>query len=247
MFAARLKDVMDGKADPVYQDANVFFNNTYPTAGLKTLLREVLGRLTGQMPSSNPIIRLETSFGGGKTHNLIALYHAANGEVEPRLLRTYLDDEWPLPRAGKIDVAGVVGSDLDPSTGMAHPEDDLKTYTLWGELAYQIGGRSGYELARESDQNKVAPGTGLFEQVIGERPTLIMIDEIARHLRAAVATPTATGRSNLSAQTVAFLMSLMEYVASQKNVVLVLTMAGPEDAFAQETNDEEIHTIQNDA
>jgi predicted AAA+ superfamily ATPase len=79
MFAARLKDVMDGTADPVYQDAGLFFSNTYPTAGLKTLLREVLGRLTGEMPANNPIIRLETSFGGGKTHNLIALYHAASG------------------------------------------------------------------------------------------------------------------------------------------------------------------------
>lgn len=50
---------------------------------MKTLLREVVGRLTGQTPSNNPIIRLETSFGGGKTHNLIALYHAVKGQVDP--------------------------------------------------------------------------------------------------------------------------------------------------------------------
>lgn len=237
MFAARLKDVMDGTADPVYQDASLFFSNTYPTAGLKTLLREVLGRLTGRLPANNPIIRLETSFGGGKTHNLIALYHAVASGVEPRHLQVYLDKDWSLPQAGQIGVTGVVGSDLDPTIGILHVEDDLKTFTLWGELAYQLGGRAGYALARESDQNKVAPGTGLFEQIIGDRPTLIMIDEIARHLRAAVATPTATGKSNLSEQTVAFLMSLMEYAASQKQVVLVLTMASQEDAFAQETAD----------
>lgn len=237
MFAARLKDVMDGAADPVYQDANLFFSNTYPTAGLKTLLREVLGRLTGRMPANNPIIRLETSFGGGKTHNLIALYHAVSGAVDPHHLRNYLDGDWSLPQAGQIDVAGVVGSDLDPAIGISHPDDNLKSFTLWGELAYQLGGRAGYALAQESDRNKIAPGTGLFEQIIGNRPALIMIDEIARHLRAAVATPTATGKSNLSEQTVAFLMSLMEYAASQKQVVLVLTMAGQEDAFAQETVD----------
>lgn len=237
LFAARLKDVMDGTAAPIYQDANRFFSNTYPTAGLKALLREVLGRLTGQIPGNNPIIRLETSFGGGKTHNLIALHHAVGGSVETRQLQAYLDDDWPLPRPGQIRAAGVVGSDLDPTIGMLHEEDGVRTFTLWGELAYQLGGRAGYALAQESDKQKVAPGTGLFEQLIGNRPTLIMIDEIARHLRAAVATPTTTGKSNLSEQTVAFLMSLMEYVASQKQVVLVLTMAGPEDAFAQETAD----------
>lgn len=236
MFAARLKDVMDGTADPVYSDPSLFFNNTYPTAGLRTLLREVLGRLTGQMPANNPIIRLETSFGGGKTHNLIALYHAVNGHINESVIQRILDSDWTLPQAGEVDVAGVVGSDLDPSVGIYHPGDNLRTYTLWGELAYQLGGRAGYALAQESDQNKVAPGTGLFAQIVGSRPTLIMIDEIARHLRAALAAPTATGKSNLSEQTVAFLMSLMEFVASQKQVVLVLTMAGQEDAFAQETS-----------
>jgi predicted AAA+ superfamily ATPase len=80
-FAARLKSVIEDTADPIYQDVSRFFTNTYPTTGLKTLLQEVLGRLTGQMPTNNPVIRLETSFGGGKTHNLIALYHAVSGRA----------------------------------------------------------------------------------------------------------------------------------------------------------------------
>lgn len=45
IFAARLKDVMDEKAEAVYQDPQTFFDNTYPTAGLKTLLAEALGRV----------------------------------------------------------------------------------------------------------------------------------------------------------------------------------------------------------
>ena len=65
MFAARLRDVMDDKADEVYQNPDRFFANTYPTDGLRTLLSEVLGRITGQAPTSSPILRLETSFGGG--------------------------------------------------------------------------------------------------------------------------------------------------------------------------------------
>jgi predicted AAA+ superfamily ATPase len=235
MFAARLKDVMDNDADAIYQDPHLFFENTYPTAGLKTLLREVLGRLTGRGPTNSPIVRLETSFGGGKTHNLIALYHAAKGRCAPECLRAFVGDDVSLPQPGDVDVAGAVGSDLDPSIGIYHKEEDLITYTLWGELAYQLGGRAGYALARESDRNKIAPGTALFERIVGARPTLIMIDEIARHLRAAVATPTATGKSDLAGQTVAFLMSLLEFAASQKQVVVVLTMASDVDAFRQET------------
>ncbi|NCC33142.1 MAG: ATP-binding protein, partial [Chloroflexia bacterium] len=81
-FAARLKDVLDGRAEPIYQDPATFFDNTYPTEGLRLLLMEALGRVTGQRSGSNAIVRLETAFGGGKTHNLIALYHAAKGAPE---------------------------------------------------------------------------------------------------------------------------------------------------------------------
>ena len=72
MFAAHLRDVMRAEADPIYREPSVFFERTYPTGGLKDLLQEALGRLSGVKPTNSPIIRLETSFGGGKTHNLIA-------------------------------------------------------------------------------------------------------------------------------------------------------------------------------
>jgi len=234
IFAARLKDVHDGIAAPVYQDPATFFANTYPTAGLRLLLNEALGRLSGVNPASSPILRLETAFGGGKTHNLIALYHAASGKATATMVHGIVDAAL-LPQPGQVNVAAVVGSDLDPTTGIHHPESHLRTYTLWGELAYQLGGSSGYELARESDANRSAPGTGLFAELLGTRPTLIMLDEVARHMRAAQALPTATGKSDLAEQTVAFLMSLLEFAASRANVVVVLTLASAEDAFAKET------------
>lgn len=232
IFAARLRDVMRNQAVPVYQDPAVFFENTYPTAGLRLLLTEALGRLTGRRPASSPILRLETAFGGGKTHNLIALYHLARGATAPaEVLPADL-----IPSPGQIAIAGVVGSDLDPATGEYHAEDNLRAYTLWGELAYQLGGRAGYALAKESDVNRAAPGTGLFEELIGERPTLIMLDEVARHMRSAQAIPTATGKSDLAEQTVAFLMSLLEFAVSKARVVVVLTLAASGDAFARETD-----------
>jgi len=235
IFAARLRDVMDHKADPVYGDPQTFFDNTYPTAGLKTLLKDALGRLTGDAGGKNAVIRLETAFGGGKTHNLIALYHVAGGEAPAGAIAGLLGSGVRLPHPGEIKVAGVVGSDLDPTVGIHHVADGTKTLTLWGELAYQLGGPAAYAQVAESEKLKAAVGTDLFERLIGDRPALIMIDEIARHLRAAMAVPTATGKSNLADQTVAFLMSLLEFASSKQRCLVVLTLAGESDAFAAET------------
>src|SRR5690606_31000772 len=143
----------------------------------------------------NAVIRLETAFGGGKTHNLIALYHVASGQTPEPVIEELLGTNEISLSPGEIKIAGVVGSDLDPTIGILHPEDRIKTLTLWGELAYQLGGKAGYELVRESEESKAAVGTGLFETLIGDKPALIMLDEIARHLRAAMAIPTKTKRS----------------------------------------------------
>ena len=94
MFAARLRDVIEGTTEEVYGVPAKFFANTFPTDGLRTLLAEALGQLTGAKPNSNPVLRLETAFGGGKTHNLIALYHVAKGSVQPGVLT---DMATPLP------------------------------------------------------------------------------------------------------------------------------------------------------
>ena len=235
VFAARLKDVIDGTADPVYGDAQTFFDNTYPTAGLKTLLNDVLGRLSGTGQGKNAVVRLETAFGGGKTHNLIALYHTANGLMPAEYSQKLLDPAIKLPEPSSVKIAGVVGSDLDPTIGIMHPESGVKTLTLWGELAYQLAGRAGYAMVQESEQTKAAVGTGLFETLIGDQPALIMLDEIARHLRAGRAIPTATKQSTLADQTVAFLMSLLEFASSKARCVVVLTLASEADAFGNET------------
>ncbi len=236
IFAARLKDVMDGTADPVYGVAETFFENTYPTQGLRALLGDALRRLVGRAEGTNAIIRLETAFGGGKTHSLIALYHAASGHIEPSVIQQITAESLRAPAPGEVRVAGVVGSDLDPTIGISHPEHGVTSLTLWGELAVRLGGRAGYALVEESDVKKIAPGTGLFERLVGDQPTLIMIDEIARHLRAAMAVPAITGQSTLADQTIAFLMSLLEFAASKERCMVVLTLASESDAFAAETS-----------
>ena len=72
-FAADLAGVIRGRANPEYSDPARFFVNTYPTQGLKNLLANVAGRLSGAGDSAAAIFRLDTSYGGGKTHGLIAL------------------------------------------------------------------------------------------------------------------------------------------------------------------------------
>ncbi len=236
MFAARLKDVVDGTADAIYQDARRFFENTYPTEGLKTLIREVMGRLSGKEPANSPFVRLETSFGGGKTHNLIALHHLAQGHKDG-VPKSLVDHAWipskPWP------TAGLVGSDMDPANGIDH--DGLRTWTLWGELAWQIGrftvgSAAAYEIVRASDEQRVAPGTQVLEKLLGGGPALVMLDEVAHYLRKAKAVSTANGKSDVAEQSVAFLMTLIEFAASKPQIAVVVTLADSKDAFAEETD-----------
>jgi predicted AAA+ superfamily ATPase len=221
-FAASLSKVLRGTADPVYGDPATFFANTYPTGGLKSLLDEALGRLSGVRPDSASVIRLETSFGGGKTHNQIGLYHVCSTVVDSRTVKGFVAPELLLSKPiGKI--AGIVGPDLGVADGMDH--GDVRTLTLWGELAYQLGGAAGYELVRKSDEQRTAPSTQPWEKLIGDEPALLMIDEIAQYLRVARGIEFQAGRTTVAEQTVAFLMSLIKFASESKRTVLVYTLA----------------------
>ncbi|NLE57739.1 MAG: ATP-binding protein, partial [Planctomycetes bacterium] len=233
-FAASLTKVLRGTADPVYQDPASFFANTYPTSGLKTLLSEALGRLTGKQPTNSPIVRLETSFGGGKTHSLIGLYHVCKTPTLGAALKPFVDAS--LVPAKPIErVAGIVGPDLETAEGLDH--GDCRTFTLWGEIAYQLGGKKGYEAARKTDEARTAPGTTVWQAVIGDEPCLIMLDEIAYYLRVARGTAFQVGGTSLAEQTVAALMSLLKFAAEQSRTVVVLTLADSGDAFGKESDE----------
>lgn len=233
VFAAKLKQVVDGNAPLVYQDPNTFFANTFPTNGLKTLISEVFGRLTG-VDTGSPVIRLETSFGGGKTHDEIAIWHIArNGRLISGLDR-FVDEITIIPDR-PIQVAAIACQDLDPVNGVLHEESGIRVHTLWGEIAYQIGGVEGYSLLRGSDEQKVSPGTVVIDKLTNKEPTVIILDEIAQYLRRAKAI--AVGNSDLSEQVVAFLFTLMDLTAACNNIVFVYTLASISDTFGAETND----------
>ncbi|MEG4105707.1 DUF499 domain-containing protein [Microcoleus sp. S13_C5] len=230
LFAAKLRLVVEGTAPQVYQDANKFFANTFATDGIKTLIREVFSRLMKQSAGAG-VVRLETSFGGGKTHDEIALWHICKQGREIHGLERFTDISVIPDRP--IAVAAIDGRDLDPEQGVYHSDSGLTTYTLWGEIAYQIGGISGYQLLQGSDKSGVSPGTSVLERLTGGQPTVIILDEIARYLRSAKAKQ--IGRSDLAKQVVAFLFSLMDLAAACDNLVLVYSLASTADTFAEET------------
>src|SRR6266540_3004249 len=91
IFAASLEEVVAETAPSTYGDADAFFASTFPSGGLRTLLNEALGRVGGAKPDGASVIRLETNLGGGKTHNLIALYHAAMGRIGPTRAMEFMD------------------------------------------------------------------------------------------------------------------------------------------------------------
>ncbi len=117
LFAAKLKLVVDGNAPKVYQDPESFFATTFPTEGLKTLIAEVFGRLAGTSIGS-PVIRLETSFGGGKTHDEIALWHIARNGRNISGLDRFSDHLEQIP-AAPVQIAAIACQDLDPQTAIS--------------------------------------------------------------------------------------------------------------------------------
>jgi hypothetical protein len=229
-FAASLEDVATDQAADAYGDAGKFFAATYPSGGLRTLLNEALGRVGGGKPDGASVIRLETNLGGGKTHNLIALFHAAKGRL-PRDEAAEFMDSALLPDQALDQIGVFVGTS---SGARSFPAvDGVSAHTIWGFLALQLRGREGYELVRTDDEALTAPGSDALKQLLVDRPALVLIDEIARYYK--VARGVRVGDTTLAGQTTAFLMALMEAVDALPNAAFVVTTTGLTDAFGEET------------
>ena len=130
-YAANLANVLTGCASRDYTDAPTFFTNTYPTEGLKELLVNVCGRLSGRGESISAVFRLDTSFGGGKTHGLIALVHAAAGMKGVSNIAEFLDPA--IVPARSVRVAAFDGENADPANGRPMGEG-IRAHTPWEKL-----------------------------------------------------------------------------------------------------------------
>src|SRR5262249_29115381 len=78
-FAADLGQVHRGEGSDEYRNPQSFFQRTFLTEGLKHLLVGAAKRLTNV--AGDPVVELQTNFGGGKTHSMLALYHLFSGSA----------------------------------------------------------------------------------------------------------------------------------------------------------------------
>src|ERR1700674_3632322 len=179
-FMADLSRVVNGTAPADYLDPAAFFAKSYPTRGMKELLKAVCLRLSGIGGEVSSIIRLGTQYGGGKTHSLIALVHAIRGMKGVSTPENFVDPAI-LP-SGAVRIAALDGENADPANGLTL-EPGLLARSLWGEMAYRLAGRAGYERVRVSDERHIAPGADTIRELFGGQPTLILLDEISVYLR----------------------------------------------------------------
>ncbi len=232
VFAADLSDVIAGRGPLEYRDAETFFRKTYPTRGLVNLLSSVTLRLSGQ-GQGEAVIQIQTPFGGGKTHSLIALYHLFRGvgtgdrrlgsrdwgsvgssELVEQVLKHARLDVIPTAR-----VLTFIGTAADPLGK-----------TPWGELAEQLG---NYALLAEHDQKRRAPGKDLLHKLLAAQPTLLLMDEVAEYVVKA---------KDFREQLIAFFQELTETVKVLPQCALVVTL--PSSAPYGEEGERALHQLQ---
>lgn len=220
-FAADLAKVHSGSAPPEYRDPRQFFSRTYLTEGLSSLLVGAAKRLSGI--GGDPVVELQTNFGGGKTHSMLALYHMA-GPTPVRDLSglDQLLDKLGLTVPKGINRAVLVGTSRGPQD-VLHAEGDRKIRTTWGELAWQLGGAEAFAMVAENDARGIAPGSHLLEALFKKyAPCLILIDEWVAYLRQIYKVdglPSGSFDANLS-----FVQSLTEAVKASPGTLLVASL-----------------------
>src|SRR5271167_3770226 len=148
-FAADITAVHTGKATREYQEASAFFDRTFITEGMRLLLTQVAQRLAGK--GGEPVIQLQTAFGGGKTHTMLAVYHLATRKCALSELAGIpaLIDGAGLMDVPQAHVAVIDGMAHSPGQAWKRGKQSVKT--LWGELAWQLGGADAFALVKESD------------------------------------------------------------------------------------------------
>lgn len=180
-FAADLWQVHLGEGGDEYRKPTEFFRRTFLTESLQRLLVGGVLRVSGK--GGDPVVQLQTNFGGGKTHSMLALYHLFSG-VSPSDLP---GADAVLAEAGVKSLPTVkrvvlVGNKISPGNPITKP-DGTVVRTLWGELAYQLGGKAAFERLKADDERATNPGDVLRELFKDYGPCLILIDEWVAYAR----------------------------------------------------------------
>lgn len=181
-FAADLAAVAMGRASEAYADPVGFFQMTFLTEGLRRVLRSALERLLGK--GGDPVLGLQTAFGGGKTHTLLALWHLARARdplVLPGLDTIAAEvgaEGWAPAR-----VVTFVGTAKGPDVPLTE-DGEPSLRTLWGYLAWKLAGEEGLALVREAEEARTNPGSERLVRVLERAaPCLVLLDELVAYAR----------------------------------------------------------------
>ena len=228
LFAADLGMVDRGRGPADYLDPVAFCEKTYLTENLEAFLGELAARLSGDM-SAPGVFRLQTEFGGGKTHTLLAAYHLFGNpervagtpfvrELASRLGRSQ------FPKASVVVLEG-------GALGAGEPDHAVNgARTLLGHLAYRLGGAEAYAKVADQDRNLHASSTTqLVELLEAHTPCVILLDEMLQFLAKALNVRSHEG--SLAVTTLTFIKELCTAVSTvpQSAVVATLTSSNLED------------------
>lgn len=204
--------VKDPNVPPTYRDAYSFFRATHLTSGMRGLIEEVYERLSGK--EGNRVLQLRSPFGGGKSHTLAALYYAAK---ERDAMEKVIPETKNLPSLDNVRVAVFDGEKFDAISGKEIEGQRIRT--MWGWLAWQLG---AYELVKEQDQKRIPPGGDTVKEILGEKPTLILLDEVSRYLEKTMGEK--VGESTLYRQALDFIQTLTTEVSGSKHAGLIYSL-----------------------
>jgi hypothetical protein len=218
IFALDLGPLADGNPNvpAVYRDPEHFFRASYVTRGLRSLLQDVLTRLAGG--AGNRVLKLVTPFGGGKSHTLASLLHAAQN----RKALDVVPEGTGLPKPEAVRTAVFDGQFFNPTEGKTDPKTGIQARTPWGWVACRLGGVAGYELLRPDDESRVDPGADKLMALIGDHPNLILLDEVLEFLIKAGGV--RVGDSYLRDQIMLFIKSLIAAADNTPRTALVFSL-----------------------
>lgn len=229
-FAADLWQVYQGEGSDEYKHPTEFFRRTFLTEGLSRLLSQAILRLNGQ--GGDPVVELQTNFGGGKTHSMLALYHLFSGTPIGDLPGAdELVKELGTVLPANVKRAVFVGTQISPGKPHKKPDGTL-VRTVWGEIAWQLGGKEGYKLIKEDDERATNPGNSLKLLFNKYGPCLILIDEwvaYARQLHTNADLPAGSFETHFT-----FAQALSEAAKAAKNTLLVVSIPASESPHQKE-------------
>jgi len=227
--APSLGGVHLGKEEAVYQDSREFFRRTLITKHMVEALENVAEALLGR--GGNKITLLLSLFGGGKTHTLLTIYHAfrnptalleakAEDAGTEKSIRRLVEE---LSRMGSIRIVVVDGDFSELAPTLVNPlvvPGGYKVQTIWGSIAHQLG---LFDEVRDNDEVLLAPPADVLARLVGDKPTLILIDEIAHYVVKLKSSGDRT-LQNYSDQVIAFFESLAKAVDLSRHSVLVISL-----------------------